>query len=258
MKVVILAGGLGTRLAEETDRIPKPMVTIGGRPILWHIMKIYASQGFNDFVICAGYKANVIIEYFANYRLHNSNLNIDLEKGTVTCLKEPREMWKVNIINTGERVETGGRLLRIRNHLDPNETFCMTYGDGVCDVDIKKLVEFHKEKGFEATMTAVRPPPRFGAVEIQEGKVRSFSEKPLSTEGWINGGFFVLEPSVLDLIEGDQAIWERGPLEALTKKGTLGAFVHPKFWHPMDTLRDQRYLEKLWFSNEAPWKLWDE
>ncbi|HSX12817.1 MAG TPA: glucose-1-phosphate cytidylyltransferase [Chlamydiales bacterium] len=257
-KVVILAGGFGTRLAEETDRIPKPMVAIGSRPILWHIMKIYTQHGLNDFIICAGYKANVIIEYFANYRLHNSNLNIDLAKGTVTCLKEPRETWKVNIIDTGERAETGGRLLRIRDYLNPSEPFCMTYGDGVSNVNVAEVIQFHKNQGHEATLVAVRPPSRFGTVDILNGRVESFSEKPMSGESYINGGFFVLEPSVLDLIEGDHTVWERGPLEALTKKGKLGAYIHEGFWHPMDTLRDHRYLEQLWLSNKAPWKTWED
>jgi len=258
MKVVILAGGLGTRLSEETDRIPKPMVAIGTKPILWHIMKIYSHYGLNDFIICAGYKSNVIIEYFANYRLHNSNLHIDLEKGIITCLKEPRETWKVNIINTGEKAETGGRLLRIRDHLDSSEPFCMTYGDGVSDVNIPQAIQFHRSRGFEATLTAVRPPPRFGAVDVENGRVQRFSEKSLSGESLINGGFFVLQPSVIDLIENDQTIWERGPLETLAKKGSLGAYIHNGFWHPMDTLRDHRYLEQLWLSNQAPWKQWDD
>lgn len=257
MKVVILAGGHGTRLAEETDRIPKPMVSIGTRPILWHIMKSYSQYNLNDFIICAGYKSASIIEYFANYRLHNSNLTIDLENGGLQCLKEPRENWKISIIDTGEMTETGGRLLRIRDYLTPGEPFCMTYGDGVSNVDINAVIDFHKNKGFEATLTAVHPPSRFGAVDISEGKVTSFSEKPMG-ESCINGGFFVLEPSVLDLIEGDSTIWERGPLETLAKKGKLGAYIHEGFWHPMDTLRDRRYLEQLWHSGNAPWKWWQE
>lgn len=254
MKVVILAGGLGTRLAEETDRIPKPMVTIGSKPILWHIMKSYAKHGFNDFIICAGYKAHSIIEYFSNYQLHNSSLTIDLEKNTTTFLKPPPETWKVSIIDTGENVQTGGRLLRIRDYLTPGESFCMTYGDGVSDVNIKNVIELHKRKGFEATLTAVRPPSRFGTVEINDEKVHSFSEKPLSGESYINGGFFVLEHFVFDLIEGDHTVWEHGPLETLVQRNKLGAYTHSGFWHPMDTLRDRRYLEQLWASGEAPWK----
>lgn len=258
MQVVILAGGLGTRLSEETDRIPKPMVPIGSRPILWHIMKIYAHHGFNDFIICAGYKADVIIEYFINYRFHNSNIKVELDNGVITCLKEPRETWNVHIINTGEKSETGGRLLRIRDHLNDSEPFCMTYGDGVSDVNVKEVVRFHQKNGCKATLTAVRPPSRFGAVEIAKGRVKSFSEKPLSGENLINGGFFILDPSVLDLIENDQTIWERKPLENLTKNGELGAYIHNGFWHPMDTLRDHRYLEQLWLSNQAPWKVWSD
>ncbi len=254
MKVVILAGGLGTRLAEETDRIPKPMVTIGSKPILWHIMKSYERHGLTDFIICAGYKASAIVEYFANYQLHNSNLTIDLEQNTTTCLKPPAEKWKVSIIDTGERAETGGRLLAIRDYLAPGETFCMTYGDGLSDVKIRDVIDFHKKRGFEATLTAVRPPSRFGAIDTNDGQVRSFSEKPIAGESYINGGFFVLEPSVLDLIEGEKTVWEHGPLETLAQRGKLGSYSHDGFWHPMDTLRDCRYLEQLWASNKAPWK----
>ncbi|OJW47802.1 MAG: glucose-1-phosphate cytidylyltransferase [Alphaproteobacteria bacterium 41-28] len=254
MKVVILAGGYGTRLAEETDRIPKPMVTIGSKPILWHIMKSYAKHGLNDFVICAGYKAGAIIEYFTNYQLHNSDLTVDLEKNEITFLKPPSENWKVSVIDTALNVETGGRLLRVRNYITPGEPFCMTYGDGVCDVNIKNVIEFHKSKKFEATLTAVRPPSRFGTLEIKDGQVSSFSEKPVSGESYINGGFFVLEHSVFDLIEGDHVSWEYGPLETLAQCGKLGAYIHDGFWHPMDTLRDRRYLEQLWDTDRAPWK----
>lgn len=256
MKVVILAGGFGTRLAEETDRIPKPMVTIGTKPILWHIMKIYEQFGLNDFIICAGYKASTIIEYFANYQLHNSNISVDLETNTITYLKAPSEKWKVKIIDTGENVETGGRLLRIRDYLTPNESFCMTYGDGISNVNITKLIDFHKKNKTEATLTAVRPLSRFGTVDIKIDRVHSFSEKPISGESFINGGFFVLESSIFKLIENDHTIWEHGPLEALAKKGQLGAYLHTEFWHPMDTLRDRRYLEQLWNSGKAPWKWW--
>lgn len=258
MKVVILAGGLGTRLAEETDRIPKPMVTIGERPVLWHIMKLYSHHGFNDFVICAGYKAGVIIEYFANYRLHNSNIVVDLARNAVTPLSEPHENWKVSVIQTGEKTETGGRLLRVRDYLTPGEPFCMTYGDGVSDVDIPATIKFHQQRGFRATLTAVRPPPRFGAPVIKDGRVTKFSEKSTSNEAPINGGFFVLDPSVFDLIEGDRTVWEHEPLQILTQQAKLGAYVHDGFWHPMDTLRDRRYLEQLWAAGSAPWKVWND
>jgi len=255
MQVVILAGGYGTRLAEETDRIPKPMVSIGSKPILWHIMKSYSKYGLNDFVICAGYKATAIIEYFTNYQLHNSDLTVDLEKNEVTFLRPPSEKWKVSVIDTALNVETGGRLLRVRDYITPGQPFCMTYGDGVCDVNIKAIIDFHKKSGFEATLTAVRPPSRFGSLEIKtDGRVSSFSEKPISGESYINGGFFVLEHSVFDLIEGDHVSWEYGPLETLAQSGKLGAYIHNGFWHPMDTLRDRRYLEQLWDTDKAPWK----
>jgi glucose-1-phosphate cytidylyltransferase len=256
MKVVILAGGLGTRLAEETDRIPKPMVPVGTKPILWHIMKMYSQYGLDDFIICAGYKAHSIIEYFANYQLHNSNIKINLKERTITHLKNSAEEWKVSIIDTGETTQTGGRLLHIRDHLTPGEPFCMTYGDGVSNVNIQEVIDLHKQGNFEATLTAVRPPARFGAVEITNNHVTSFSEKPVTGESYINGGFFVLEHSVLDLIEDSYTVWEQKPLETLAKKGKLGAYVHDGFWHPMDTLRDRRYLDQLWNSRVAPWKSW--
>jgi glucose-1-phosphate cytidylyltransferase len=256
MKVVILAGGLGTRLAEETDRIPKPMVTIGEKPVLWHIMKHYAQHGLNEFIICAGYKASVIIEYFANYRLHNSNITVDLARNVVTPLSEPHETWKVSVIQTGEGTETGGRLLRVADHLTPGEPFLLTYGDGVSDVDVGATIRFHQQRSFRATMTAVRPPPRFGAPIIEDGRVTRFSEKTISNEAPINGGFFVLEHSVLELIGGDRTVWEHEPLQIMTKEGQLGAYLHDGFWHPMDTLRDRRYLEQLWASGTAPWKTW--
>jgi len=258
MKVVILAGGLGTRLAEETDRTPKPMVHIGTKPILWHVMKIYSQFGLNDFIICAGYKAHTIVEYFVNYRLYNSDVVVDLGKSLTSCLNESREAWNVTIIDTGLNTETGGRLLRIRDHLPRGEPFCMTYGDGVGNVNIQQAIDFHKQRRFTATMTAVRPPARFGSAVIQDGVVRSFSEKPVGGEGYINGGFFVLEPSVLDLIAGDGTVFEHDPMETLSKRGALGAYVHADFWHPMDTLRDRRYLEQLWNSGKAPWKWWDD
>lgn len=256
MQVVILAGGLGTRLAEETDRIPKPMVPIGPQPILWHIMKIYERCGLENFVICGGYKIQLIIEYFANYRLHRGDVSIDISRNEVTYLSKPSEHWNVTIVNTGEHTETGGRILRIKDHLDPQEPFCVTYGDGLSDVNVADVIAFHKERGFEATLTAVRPPARFGATKIERGKVLDFSEKPLAGEGHINGGFFVFNRTVLDLIEDDRTILERGPLERLARKGALGAYVHDGFWQPMDTLRDRRRLEELWHSGNAPWKWW--
>jgi glucose-1-phosphate cytidylyltransferase len=256
VKAVLLAGGFGTRLSEETDRIPKPMVTIGNRPILWHIMKLYSQHGINDFVICAGYKSHVIVRYFANYREHNSNVTVDLASGIVTCLNEATEPWKISIIDTGEGTETGGRIKRVRDYLSDDEPFCLTYGDGIADVDIGALIKFHKDNEFTATLTAVRPPARFGAAIIENDRVTSFTEKPASGEGHINGGFFVVNPSALDLIEGDKTVWERAPLETLAREGKLGAFVHDGFWRPMDTLRDQRVLEDLWDSGQAPWKWW--
>ncbi|HEX7887924.1 MAG TPA: glucose-1-phosphate cytidylyltransferase [Ramlibacter sp.] len=256
MQVVLLAGGLGTRLAEETDRIPKPMVTIGSQPILWHIMKLYASFGFKDFVICGGYKVSSIIEYFVNYRQHTSNLCIDIARNEVRYLNESSEDWKVTIIDTGDTTMTGGRLKRVREYLKPDQPFCMTYGDGLADVDIGRLVAYHREKRCEATLTAVRPPARFGATIIEDGRVTKFSEKPVGGDGHINGGFFVLNPPVLDLITGDQTVWEQEPLETLAANGKLGAFIHDGFWQPMDTLRDRRQLEQLWESGRAPWKRW--
>lgn len=257
MKAVLLAGGLGTRISEESDRMPKPMVTIGNRPILWHIMKVYSKHGINDFVICAGYKSHMIVEYFANYRQHYSNVSIDLAANKVTCLNEAAEPWKITIIDTGEGTETGGRIRRVRDYLNPKEPFCLTYGDGVADVDISATIAFHKKHGFETTLTAVRPPARFGAAVIENNRVTHFEEKPVGGEGYINGGFFVVNPGVLDLIENDKTIWERGPLETLAKNGKLGAFTHEGFWRPMDTLRDRRALEDLWASGQAPWKWWN-
>ncbi len=258
MRVVILAGGLGTRLAEETDRIPKPMVTIGSRPILWHIMKIYSHYGLNDFIICAGYKGHAIVEYFVNYRRHTADVTVDLAADSITYLTSAPEPWRVTVIDTGATTETGGRLRRIREHLRAGETFCMTYGDGVSDIDIDASLRFHRANGFQATLTAVRPPARFGEVTIENGRGRRFVEKPLMGEGHINGGFFVLEPAVLDLIESDRTVWEHEPLQTLAERGQLGAYVHDGFWQPMDALRDRRLLEQLWASGKAPWKLWKE
>lgn len=256
MKAVILAGGLGTRLAEETDHIPKPMVTIGGHPMLWHIMKIYERAGIRDFIICAGYRAQVIVEYFVNYRLHNSTVEVSLKDGTVRCLSDAQEDWRVTIVNTGETTLTGGRIKRIGSLLSHREPFCLTYGDGVIAADISEIVAFHKAHGCKATMTAVRMPPRFGAAEIADHKVTRFLEKPVDAEGRVNGGFFVLEKSVLDLIAGDDTAWEREPLETLAKRGELAAFTYDGFWQPMDTLRDRRLLEDLWAKGNAPWRVW--
>lgn len=256
MQAVILAGGLGTRLAEETDRIPKPMVTIGSQPILWHVMKIYSSFGVKDFVICGGYRIGAINEYFVNYRQHTSNLRIDIARNEVSYLDESPEDWRVTIIDTGAETMTGGRLKRVREYLAPDRPFFMTYGDGVADVDLGRLLAHHREMRCEATLTAVRPPARFGATLIENGRVTRFSEKPISGEGHINGGFFVLNPSVLDLVAGDATVWEQEPLEMLAARGQLGAYVHDGFWHPMDTLRDRRQLEQLWESGAAPWKKW--
>ncbi len=263
MQVVILAGGLGSRLSEETVLRPKPMVEIGGRPILWHIMKIYAHHGLTDFVVCLGYKGHVIKEYFANYALHASNVTVDLGKNAITWHNAPREDWRVTLVDTGEASMTGGRIGRVAPYLRPGQPFCLTYGDGLADIDIKALLEFHKAEGREATLTAVHPPARFGATELDGGRVVRFAEKPqgghaaASAEGgWINGGFFVCEHRVLGRIAGDDTIWERAPLEGLARDGQLSAFRHHGFWQPMDTLREKTLLEELWASGQAPWKLW--
>lgn len=256
MKVVILAGGLGSRLSEETTVRPKPMVELGGRPILWHILKIYSHYGLNDFIICLGYKGYMIKEYFANYSLHMSDVTFNLRTGEMKVHQSSAEPWCITLVDTGERTQTGGRLRRVREHL-PDETFCMTYGDGVGDVDIARLIAFHREKGTLATLTAVQPPGRFGVIDIQEQKITGFREKPQGDGGWINGGFFVLEPPVLDLIEGDDTVWERGPLEMLARRGQLAAYEHRGFWQPMDTLRDKIHLEELWATGRAPWKVWE-
>jgi glucose-1-phosphate cytidylyltransferase len=256
MKVVILAGGLGTRLAEETSVRPKPMVEIGGKPILWHIMKSYSAYGFNDFIVCLGYKGHVIKEYFANYFLYTSDVTIDLARNSVDVHATKSESWRVTLVDTGDSTMTGGRLKRVGRYLEPNELFCMTYGDGVGAIDLKALVAFARESGTLATVTATRPPGRFGALELEGGLVRAFAEKPIGDGGWINGGFFVLHPQVLDYIEGDATIWERDPLERLARERQLSAYLHSGFWHPVDTLRDKRELEEQWASGAAPWKVW--
>jgi glucose-1-phosphate cytidylyltransferase len=254
MKAVILAGGLGTRLSEETATRPKPMVEIGGRPILWHILKIYSSHGINDFVICAGYKGYIIKEYFANYFLHMSDVTFDMANNSMQVHHKNAEPWKVTIIDTGDETMTGGRIKRIAPYVDG--TFCCTYGDGVGDINITELIDFHQSGKRKATLTGVQPPGRFGSVNHEGDVVNSFQEKPEGDGAWINGGFFVLEPSVFDEIECDSTIWERQPLENLAKQRELGIYKHKGFWRPMDTLRDKHELENLWDSGKAPWKSW--
>lgn len=255
MKAVILAGGLGTRLSEETNVKPKPMVEIGGRPILWHILKIYSSHGINDFVICAGYKGYVIKEYFANYFLHMSDITFDMSSNTVEVHHKNAEPWRVTVIDTGDDTMTGGRIKRIQKYIG-KETFCCTYGDGVGDINITAAIAHHQASGLAATLTGVQPPGRFGALLIEEDKIQSFQEKPVGDGSWINGGFFVLEPSIFDYIDGDATIWERAPLENLAAANQLGIFKHHGFWRPMDTLRDKHELEELWTSGRAKWKTW--
>lgn len=256
MKVVILAGGMGTRLSEETGMRPKPMVEIGGRPILWHIMKIFSAYGFNDFVICCGYKGYMIKEFFANYFLHTSDVTFDLAQNTMTTHQSSSEPWKVTLVDTGEGTMTGGRIKRVTPFLH-GKPFFMTYGDGVADINIHELLEFHQKHGCMATITAVQPPGRFGALNIGENnRVDSFQEKPVGDGMRINGGFFVLEPGVLGYISNDQTTWEREPIEGIVRDGQLRAFPHDGFWHPMDSLRDKTRLEELWATGKAPWKIW--
>ena len=254
MKAVILAGGLGTRISEESVSKPKPMIEIGGMPILWHIMKMYSSHGINDFVICCGYKGYVIKEYFANYFLHMSDVTIDMSTNSIEVHNKKAEPWKVTLVDTGEATQTGGRLKRIADYVE--DDFCMTYGDGVSSVDITASITFHRQHGKLATMTAVQPPGRFGALEISGTQIDAFVEKPQGDGGWINGGFFVLNPKVLELVEGDATLWERQPLEALAAQKHLQSFFHKGFWQPMDTLRDKNHLEEHWASGNAPWKTW--
>ncbi len=256
MKAVILAGGFGTRISEETSVRPKPMIEIGGKPVLWHVMKIYSAHGINDFIICLGYKGYMIKEYFANYFLHMSDATIDMKHNKLEIHQNSAEPWCITLVDTGENTVTGGRLKRVGQYLDGND-FCFTYGDGVGDIDITRLVSFHKQQGRLATLTATQPPGRFGALDIESGnKVVSIREKPQGDGAWINGGFFVLSPKVLDYIEGDQTIWEREPMERLAHADQLSAYLHHGFWQPMDTLRDKNYLEELWASGKAPWKTW--
>lgn len=257
MKAVILAGGFGTRLSEETSVRPKPMVEVGGRPILWHIMKIYSAHGINDFIICCGYKGFSIKEYFANYFLHTCDMTFDLRTHDMRVHENTAEPWKVTLVDTGERSLTGGRLRRVRNYIG-DETFCFTYGDGVANVDITALIAFHQSEKALATMTAVQPPGRFGAFTMgrDQSRITSFHEKPDGDGAWVNGGYFVLEPDVIDYIDGDETVWEKEPLESLAGNGMLAAYKHSGFWQPMDTLRDKNLLEELWSTGKAPWKAW--
>jgi len=256
MKVVILAGGLGTRIAEETTLKPKPMVEIGGRPILWHIMKIYSHSGFNDFVICLGYKGYLIKEYFANYFLHMSDVTIHLAENRMDIHRESAEPWHVTLVDTGENTQTGGRVKRVLPHIGDSKVFALTYGDGVADVDIKAQLAFHNAHGRQATVTAVRPAKRFGAIGIEGDRVSTFREKPDDDGGWINGGFFLLSPAIGELIAGDATVWEQEPMERLAQTDQLRAFVHHGFWHPMDTLRDRTFLEEQWSRGTAKWRAW--
>lgn len=256
MIAVILAGGLGTRISEETHLKPKPMIEIGGKPILWHIMKLYSAHGIHDFVICCGYKGYLIKEYFANYFLHMSDVTFDMENNQMEVHQRKAEPWRVTLVDTGEDTLTGGRLGRVGNYLAGEDAFCFTYGDGVADVDIAALIAFHRNHGRKATVTAVQPPGRYGALDMDRGVVHGFAEKPKGDGGWINGGFFVLAPSCLDYIAGDQTSWESEPLTRLAEEGELMAFEHAGFWQPMDTLRDKNQLEELWQSGRAPWKKW--
>ncbi len=257
MKAVILAGGLGTRLSEETSSRPKPMVEIGGKPILWHIMKMYSSHGINDFIICCGYKGYVIKEYFANYFLHQSDVTFNMRDNTMEVHDKRAEPWNVTLVDTGESSMTGGRLGRVAEYIQNEDAFCFTYGDGVGDIDIAETIRFHKSHGKEATLTATYPPGRFGALDIQSRQVRSFKEKPKGDGAMINGGFFVLSPAVLKYIQGDETVWEQEPLMQLAEDDNLMAYEHQGFWQPMDTLRDKNHLEKLWDSGKAPWKTWE-
>lgn len=257
MKAVILAGGLGTRLSEETSIRPKPMVEIGGKPILWHIMKMYSHHGINDFVICCGYKGYVIKEYFANYFLHVSDVTFDMRNNSMEVHQKRGEPWSVTLVDTGDHSMTGGRILRVADYVRNEKAFCLTYGDGVGDIDITASVRFHANHGKAATLTASIPPGRFGALDIDGQYVKKFMEKPKGEGGMINGGFFVLSPKVLEYIEGDSTVWEQEPLQRLASEGQLIAFEHHGFWQPMDTLRDKQMLEELWSTNKAPWKKWD-
>jgi glucose-1-phosphate cytidylyltransferase len=255
MKTVILAGGLGTRISEESHLRPKPMIEIGGKPIIWHIMKMYSHHGINDFVICLGYKGYVIKEYFANYFLHMSDVTFDMSENRMHIHNRNAEPWRVTLVDTGENTATGGRIKRVRDYVG-DDTFCLTYGDGVSDVDISASIEFHKRHGKLSTVTAVQPPGRYGALDVRAEQVCGFQEKPLGDGGWINGGFFVLEPGIFDFIGGDDTTWEYEPMRSLAERGELMSHVHRGFWQPMDTLRDRNYLEERWKSGEAKWRVW--
>lgn len=255
MKTVILAGGLGTRISEESHLRPKPMIEIGGKPILWHIMKIYSSYGMNDFIVCLGYKGYMIKEYFSNYFLHQSDVTFDIGNNKMQVHQNTAEPWSVTLVDTGESTMTGGRLRRIRSYLDDDD-FCFTYGDGVGNIDIEKLIMFHKAQKSFVTLTAVQPPGRYGALTIRDSKVVSFDEKPRGDGGWINGGFFVLSPKALSYIDDDSSVWERAPMAHLARDGQLAAYFHKGFWQPMDTVRDKNHLEELWESGKAPWRIW--
>lgn len=257
MKAVILAGGLGTRLSEETSTRPKPMVEIGGKPILWHILKMYSHHGINDFIICCGYKGYVIKEYFANYFLHMSDITFDMSANQMHVHNQRAEPWKVTLVDTGDNSMTGGRIKRVSDYLQGEEAFCLTYGDGVSDINIAETLRYHASHGKLATLTATYPPGRFGALDMENGQVKSFKEKPKGDGAMINGGFFVLSPKVLALIDNDQTVWEQQPLMKLADSGELMSFKHDGFWQPMDTLRDKVYLEELWASGSAPWKAWE-
>lgn len=256
MKAVILAGGLGTRISEETHLKPKPMIEIGGKPILWHIMKGYSAHGVNDFIICCGYKGYLVKEYFANYFLHMSDVTFDMTKNTMEVHQRYVEPWRVTLVDTGEQTMTGGRLKRVAAYVRDEKAFCFTYGDGVGNIDITALVKLHRSHGKLATLTATQPPGRFGAISLADGEIVSFREKPDGDGGWINGGFFVLSPNVIDFVQGDATVWEREPMENLAKAGEFVPYFHRGFWQPMDTLRDKTLLEDLWASGKAPWKLW--
>ncbi len=256
MKAVILAGGLGTRISEETHLKPKPMIEIGGKPILWHIMKMYSKHGITDFIICCGYKGYIIKEYFSNYFLHQSDVTFCMKDNSIKVHKKRAEPWTVTLVDTGINSMTGGRLSRVSEYIKDEEMFCFTYGDGVSDLNISELIQFHKKHGKDATLVAAYPPGRFGALNIHEGKVMQFTEKPRGDGALINGGFFVLSPNVLDRITGDDCLWEQEPLKSLAQEKNLMAFEHKGFWQPMDTLRDKKYLQELWEKGEAPWKTW--
>ena len=257
MKVVILAGGLGTRISEETDNLPKPMIQIGGKPILWHIMKIYSKYGINDFIVCCGYKGYMIKEYFSNYFLHMSDITFCMKNNKMKVHHKRSEPWTITLVDTGDNTMTGGRIKKIYQYVKDEKAFCLTYGDGVSDVNISNLIKYHKQQKTLATLTAVYPPGRFGALNMSNGKVKTFKEKPKGDGGRVNGGFFVLSPKVINLIEDDSTVWEQRPMEILAEQGEMSAFEHNGFWQPMDTLRDKNYLENLWRSCSAPWKVWN-